>query len=105
MRRSIFNLLLTGLVASSCVTAAEWEKGAGFRKKGLSVPSGAKVGFTLINPISAGITWTNSVPPDRYTERANLTLGSGLALGDYDNDGLCDIFLCNKFGPSALYRN
>lgn len=37
--------------------------------------------------------------------RQNSMNGAGVALGDFDNDGWCDIFLCGKFGRSALYRN
>ena len=36
---------------------------------------------------------------------ANLLNGSGVALGDYDGDGLCDIYLCDLNGKNALYRN
>src|SRR4029453_11622156 len=28
-----------------------------------------------------------------------------VALGDYDGDGLCDIYLCDLTGTNALYRN
>jgi hypothetical protein len=52
-----------------------------------------------------GISWTNSLPPEQYSSHQNLMNGSGVALGDYDGDGWCDIYLCNKFGPNALYRN
>lgn len=70
------------------------------------VPSpGNGPGFTLMDPTQTGVRWTNSLPPEKYSERQNLMNGAGVALGDYDNDGFCDIFLCNKFGPSALYRN
>jgi hypothetical protein len=31
--------------------------------------------------------------------------GSGLAVGDYDNDGHEDIYFLNQLGPNALYRN
>ncbi len=31
--------------------------------------------------------------------------GSGLAVGDYDNDGREDIYFLNQLGPNALYRN
>ena len=35
----------------------------------------------------------------------NLLNGSGVALGDYDGDGLCDIYLCDLGGTNVLYRN
>ena len=31
--------------------------------------------------------------------------GSGVALGDYDNDGLVDIYLCRLEGANKLYKN
>ncbi|HEY1952890.1 MAG TPA: CRTAC1 family protein [Gemmatimonadaceae bacterium] len=31
--------------------------------------------------------------------------GSGLAIGDFDNDGRDDIYFLNQHGPDALYRN
>jgi len=31
--------------------------------------------------------------------------GAGVALADFDGDGLCDIFACNKEGASGLFRN
>ncbi len=31
--------------------------------------------------------------------------GCGLAVGDYDGDGLDDIYFVNQLGPNALYRN
>ncbi len=52
-----------------------------------------------------GVLWTNSLPPEKYLDRQNLMNGAGLALGDYDGDGRCDVYLCNRFGPNALYRN
>jgi enediyne biosynthesis protein E4 len=36
---------------------------------------------------------------------ANLMNGSGVALGDYDGDGLCDIYLCDLAGTNVLFRN
>ena len=34
----------------------------------------------------------------------NTSFGSGVCIGDYDNDGWEDIYICN-FGINALYRN
>jgi hypothetical protein len=51
-----------------------------------------------------GINFTNLLYPGPEAANQNLLNGSGVALGDYDNDGRCDIFLCNLNGSSKLYR-
>jgi len=52
-----------------------------------------------------GINFTNELVFEAEAANNNLLNGSGLALGDYDGDGWCDIFLCNLSGTSRLYRN
>ncbi len=54
---------------------------------------------------TTGITFTNELLFEAEAANNNLLNGSGLALGDYDGDGWCDIFLCNLSGSSRLYRN
>ena len=34
-----------------------------------------------------------------------LLNGSGVAAGDVDGDGLCDLYCCRMGGPNVLYRN
>ena len=41
----------------------------------------------------------------RVNERQNLMNGAGVAAGDFDGDGKCDLFFCQKEGACALYRN
>lgn len=99
--------LLVGQI-SQCALAAEglkWEVGPGHRRAKLNVPAAGKTGFTLLSPEALGIRWTNFIAPDRYAARQNLMNGSGLAAGDYDGDGWCDLYLCNKEGPNGLFRN
>ncbi len=44
-------------------------------------------------------------PPEKDHEIANAVVGGGVATGDYDNDGLLDIFLTRPMGGQQLYRN
>ncbi len=61
--------------------------------------------FPLLPPEQTGITFTN--PLDERVMAANRLLpnGCGVALGDFNNDGLPDIFLCSLDGHNALYKN
>jgi hypothetical protein len=77
----------------------------GYREAKLPLPPRGKTGFTLLVAEQTGVHWTNHLPIDRVAERQNLMNGSGVAAGDFDGDGWCDLFFCQKFGASALYRN
>ncbi|HLH52736.1 MAG TPA: FG-GAP-like repeat-containing protein, partial [Verrucomicrobiae bacterium] len=51
------------------------------------------------------IYFTNTL--DHRTGEANRVLfnGSGVAVGDFDNDGLPDLYFCSLNGGNALYKN
>jgi hypothetical protein len=82
-----------------------WHEERGYRWAELTVPSDGKAGFTLLPPSQTGIFFTNEL--DEWKGEANRVLsnGSGLAAGDYDNDGLPDIYFCSLQGSNTLYRN
>ena len=55
-----------------------------------------------------GLTWQMHFLPGEQGETFKINLydhGCGLAVGDFDGDGLDDIYFCNQLGPNALYRN
>ncbi len=83
----------------------EWNEATFGRWKELSVPRSGKPGFTLLPSQQTGVHFVNRL--DSWASAANRTLenGSGVALGDYDQDGWLDIFFCSLEGASALYRN
>jgi len=45
------------------------------------------------------------LPQDKYLTNSIYLNGSGVALGNVDGDGWCDIFLGAIGGRSALFRN
>jgi hypothetical protein len=90
---------------SSHARPLAWAQRDGYRQAGLQVPPGGKAGFTLLRGEQTGIRWTNRLSMDRVALRQNLMNGAGLAAGDYDGDGLCDLYFCNKEGANALLRN
>lgn len=58
-----------------------------------------KSGLSQANPYSDPAIWSH-----RFAEFTNGALGSGVAVGDYDRDGLPDLYIVNKFSPNRLYR-
>ena len=83
----------------------KWESRDGYRVALLPVPASGRAGFVLLTAEATGIRFTNSLSLTRAMANVNLFNGSGVALGDYDGDGLCDIYLCDLGGTNALFRN
>ena len=82
-----------------------WEEIDQGRKAKLSVFAQGRAGFTLLDGIRTGIRFTNTLDDRLIMENNNFMEGSGVALGDYDGDGRCDIYFCAIDGTNALYRN
>jgi len=82
-----------------------WETREGYRVAPLSVPQQGRNGFTLLPRQQTGILFTNHLSYERSVANQNLLNGAGLAAGDVDGDGWCDLYFCNLEGSNALYRN
>ena len=83
----------------------EWQEAAGHRLSKLILPEEGQVGFTQLATPTLGIQFTNRVSHAALTRRSNLTNGSGVALGDTNGDGLCDVYFCRLEGDNELYLN
>jgi hypothetical protein len=71
----------------------------------LSVASAGKPGFTLLPADQTGILFSNSIPVSVSLTNQILLDGSGVAAGDVDGDGWCDLYFCAIDGENVLYRN
>jgi len=71
----------------------------------LTVPPSDRAGFEWIAPVPAGVDFTNRLAPEAIVRNQNFMLGSGVALGDVDGDGRCDIYLAAIDGTNRLYLN
>ena len=105
MNKRTWALVLLFLAWIANIQAFDWQPSAGGRWTALPVPAMGKTGFTELAPIQTGIRFTNWLAEERYTTNQILLNGSGVAAGDIDGDGLCDLFFCGIDGPCALYRN
>jgi hypothetical protein len=102
LRRCGFLLLLTFIVTGQ---AAQWHVNASLRYQELALPPPGKTGFTLMSGTMTGIEFTNHISDEKGTENSIRLTGSGVALGDVDGDGWCDIYFCGLENANVLYRN
>ena len=52
-----------------------------------------------------GVHFTNQLTGDLSLTNLVMHNGSGVAVGDVDQDGLCDLYFCGLQGPNQLFRN
>src|ERR1044071_2821736 len=71
----------------------------------VNIPAAGKIGFEQMNPAETGILFTNFLSDPRSVVGRNLLSGSGVACGDIDGDGLCDIYFCGLDSENKLFRN
>jgi hypothetical protein len=85
-------LAASALISAACRRADQTSSGTGFQERAGD----------------AGIRFRMHFLPKEQGETFHINLydhGAGLAVGDYDNDGLEDLYFLNQVGGNALYRN
>lgn len=98
---------LFGLTVLGALQAAPlvWEQGDGFRRAKLEVPAQGRSGFHRLDARALGILFSNRVSETKSILNRNLLNGSGVAVGDIDGDGWCDLYFGGLEPNNALYRN
>src|SRR5216117_1967517 len=107
MRFAVLGVLMAVILPSWLCPAKEreWRAGNGCRWTELEMPKTGKTGFTLLSPEQTGVTFANSLDERAVAANRVLYNGSGVAVGDFDNDGWPDIFFCSLNGRNTLYKN
>jgi hypothetical protein len=82
-----------------------WTDVSGGRFREVQPKGSGTPGFTLLEPGRTGIAFTNHLSDANAANNRILENGSGVALGDVDGDGWCDVYFCRLEGDNALYRN
>lgn len=98
-----FNKAFLCVLCASCCVLAGCKQGADANKD-----DNANKLFTLLTPEQTGITFQNTL-----TEGLNTNIlmyeyfynGGGIAAGDFNNDGLVDLYFTSNMGDNKLYLN
>jgi hypothetical protein len=108
IKRSILlgGALLAGVAAAAASSAGGIVETPLARRSG---PRGTTM-FTPLPPAQTGIVTENRYADpkmwgERYQEFALGSIGTGVAVGDYDNDGRPDLFVVSKTEGCRLFRN
>jgi len=65
-------------------------------------------GFSALSPNTTGVNFRNDVKEDKtfnYLRYSYMYNGGGVAIGDFNNDGLADLYLSSNQGSNKLYLN
>ena len=101
----LYALAICLLPSHSHSQTLRWTNHDGYRSAELAVPVGNKTGFTLLKPGQTGLFFTNEMSYARSEANQNLINGCGVAAGDFDGDGWCDLYFANTDAPNGLFRN
>jgi enediyne biosynthesis protein E4 len=82
-----------------------WVQREGYRFAPLAVPETGHAGFTLLPKEQTGIVFVDNLSFTNSVRNQILLNGAGVAAGDFDGDGLSDLYFCTLEGTNALYRN
>ena len=93
--------LLTTVATVDGTHAAKYEK----IPLKIKYRSSLTVGFTQLHSHETEIRFVNELKGDAFLTDAVAHNGSGVALGDVNDDGWVDACFCNLQGPNKLYIN
>ncbi len=104
-RAAVAGVWLVLTAAAGALASDEWHAVSGGRWRELRAPDTGRAGFTRLPPEATGLVFTNHLAEATAALNRNLQNGSGVALGDVDGDGWCDVYFCRLEGDNVLYRN
>ncbi|MGY8652167.1 MAG: FG-GAP-like repeat-containing protein [Verrucomicrobiia bacterium] len=102
LRHFVLGLCLFGLMGAEG-RSQESGNPAGVTSRPLAPGAPGTTGFIRLEGRVTGLIGAKQTDID--VEIPDQAANAGLAAGDFDGDGLCDLFLCGLDGENFLYRN
>jgi hypothetical protein len=99
---------MTGLkkTLAGCLALASVAAGFAVEQQPLKLGQGVgQAGFRRVDAEQSRATFRNEVSVAAAAENQVLLNGSGVAAGDFDRDGLPDLYFCGLENDNVLYRN
>ncbi len=87
------------------IGASDASGAAAVSARPLTVVPGKRPGFSMVPGEQSGILFTNVLSNAGASQNQIRANGSGVAAGDVDGDGWCDLYFCRMEGGNVLYRN
>jgi enediyne biosynthesis protein E4 len=104
-RQAVAFVLLTAALLQANGAGLAWETNSAFRRARLPTPAMVPLRFVEPSPADTHVWFTNTLTQADAWMNQNRMLGSGVAAGDFDGDGWCDLYFCSMRGSNVLYRN
>src|SRR5690625_7919991 len=82
-----------------------WNEESGYQWAELTNSRSGQGGFQKLSSSRTRVTCRNEVRQSLKDENRHYLNGSGVDVGDFDNDGWQDIYFARIDGPNTLYRN
>jgi hypothetical protein len=95
-------VLLLAFTANGAAMAWSWSQDPHGRKAVLRDSGTGRPGFSLMQ---SAVVFTNLLSDERGLTNQIYMSGSGVAAGDVDGDGWCDLYICGIDTPNRLFRN
>ncbi|XOV69603.1 MAG: FG-GAP-like repeat-containing protein [Verrucomicrobiota bacterium] len=103
MRTALLGFVLLLCKTSILSYGQSWSHEEGYDWAPIPPQPDKQVGFSLIKGETAGVNFTNNLDAERGIQNQILLNGSGVAAGDVNGDGWCDLYFCCLDSPNKLF--